>query len=420
MPHKVALDALDFAGSIRAGDVVAWLPGSSEPVALVSRLGAQAPSCAPFAILVGLGLGEAFPAGHPNVEVRAFGGAGTTRRFLRASAGGVVPCNVSNLCELVAQRDIRIDVVLLQVAGPDAQGRYNAGPSVQYLREAIGQARLVIAQVNAHVPWTHGDTLLEGHRFHVIVEADTPLLQVPPAAANETATRIGEHIGRMVGDRAVLQLGIGAIPDATTRALAARRGLGVHAGVIGDGIVDLIESGVVDNRHKEIDEGITVTMALHGTDRLNAFAARNERLHVRSPRHTHDPAVLARLSKFTAINSAIEVDLTGQINGETAEGAHIGTIGGQGDFMRAAMRSPGGRSIIALPATAARGAKSRIVARMHDAVVTTPRADADVIVTEHGIAELRGRTLAERARALIRIAAPQFRDELTAHAERLV
>jgi acetyl-CoA hydrolase len=417
---KVALDALEFARLVRANDVVAWLPGTAEPTALVSRLGAQAEACPPFSILVGLGLGDAFPVGRANVRVRAFGGAGTTRRFLAESAGGVLPCNVSNLCDLVAHGDLRIDVVLLQVAGPDAQGRYNTGPAIQFLREAMEHARVVVAQVNAHVPWTEGDTLIDGSRLHVLVEADTPLPQVPSSAPDAVATRIGDHIATLVPDRAVLQLGIGAIPDATTRALARRRGLGLHSGVIGDGVLGLVEAGAVDNRHKEIDEGVSVTMALHGTDRLNAFASRNGRVQVRSPRYTHAPEVLARLSRLMAINSAVEVDLTGQINAEVARGRHIGLIGGQGDFMRAAMRCAGGRSIIALPATAAGGTQSRIVAGLTGGVVTTPRADADVVVTEYGIAELRGRTLEERARALAGIAAPSLRKELLAAAEKLV
>lgn len=415
-----ALDELDFRKLIAADDVVTWLGGTAEPVALVTRLAGQAAQCAPFSVLLGLSLGEALSERPPNMSVRAFGGAGTNKRFFPASAGGVLPCNVSNLCQWVAARDLRVDVVLLQVTGPDARGQYNVGPCVQYLREAIDVARVVVAQVNAHVPWTEGDTLIDGERFDMLVHADTPLVQVPPAAAGPIPTQIGDYIASLVGDRSVIQLGLGAIPDAVTRALASRRGLGVHSGVIGDGVLALIEAGAVDNRHKEIDEGVSVTMALHGTDRLNAFAARNKAVSIRSPRYTHDPAVLARLSRFVAINSALEVDLTGQVNAETALGRHVGMVGGQVDFVRAAMRSPGGRSIIALASTAGRGAHSRIVPRLKDAVVTTPRADADVIVTEHGIAELRGRTLEERAHAMARIAAPAFRNELMAAAARLV
>jgi acyl-CoA hydrolase len=205
-----------------------------------------------------------------------------------------------------------------------------------------------------------------------------------------------------------------------TRALGGKRGLGVHSGAIGDGIADLMQAGVIDNRHKEIDAGLTVTLMLMGTRRLYAYADRNPRLEIRSPRYTHDALVLGNFRRFVAINSALEVDLTGQVNAETAQGRHIGLVGGQMDFVRAATRAPEGRSIIALPATSRDRKHSRIAARLADGVVTTPRADADVVVTEHGIAELKGRTLAERTQALIAIADPEFRPALERAAATLV
>jgi acyl-CoA hydrolase len=186
----------------------------------------------------------------------------------------------------------------------------------------------------------------------------------------------------------------------------------VHSGAIGDGVADLIEAGIVDNRHKEIDGGLTVATMLMGTRRLYDFADRNPKLHIRSPRYTHDALVLGNFRRFVAINGALEIDLTGQVNAETSGGRHIGILGGQMDFVRAANRAAEGRSIIALPSTSRDRSQSRIVARLGDGVVTTPRAEADRVVTEHGIAELKGRTLAERARALIAIADPAFRAEL--------
>src|SRR5205823_14641436 len=186
------------------------------------------------------------------------------------------------------------------------------------------------------------------------------------------------------------------------------------------GVAGLIEAGVVDNRHKEIDQGITVATMLMGTRRLYDFADRNPTIHIRSPRYTHDALVLGNFRRFVAINGALEIDLTGQVNAETSGGRHVGLTGGQMDFVRAANRAPEGRSIIALPSTSRDRTQSRIVARLADGVVTTPRAEADCIVTEHGIAELKGRTLAERAQALIAIADPAFRADLTRAVERLV
>jgi acetyl-CoA hydrolase len=205
-----------------------------------------------------------------------------------------------------------------------------------------------------------------------------------------------------------------------TRALGNKRGLGIHSGTIGDGVVELISAGVVDNRHKEIDAGVTVALMLMGSRRLYDFANRNPAIAIRSPRYTHDALVLGNFRRFVAINAALEIDLTGQVNAETSDGRHIGVVGGQMDFVRAANRAPEGRSIIALASTSRDRQRSRIVARLADGVVTTPRADADCVVTEHGIAELKGLTLAERARALIAVADPAFRAELEGAAERLL
>jgi len=223
-----------------------------------------------------------------------------------------------------------------------------------------------------------------------------------------------------VPDRATIELGIGLIPEAVTAALGGKRGLGVHSGAVGDGIAALMQAGTIDNRHKEIDAGVTVATMLTGTRRLYAFADRNELIRIRSTRYTHDAVVLGNFRRFIAINSALEVDLTGQVNAETAQGRNIGLTGGQMDFVRAANRAAEGRSIIALPATSRDRRHSRIVPRLVDGVVTCPRADADCVVTEFGIAELRGRTLAERARAILAIADPAFRDELERAAERLL
>jgi len=205
-----------------------------------------------------------------------------------------------------------------------------------------------------------------------------------------------------------------------TAALGKKRGLGIHSGSIGDGVADLMTAGIVNNRHKEIDSGITVTLMLIGTRRLYAFADRNPLVEIRSPRYTHDALVLGNFRRFVAINSALDIDLTGQVNAETVDGRPVGLTGGQMDFVRAANRAPEGRSIIALPSTTRDREHSRIVARLADGVVTTPRAEADCVVTEHGIAELRGRTLAERAQALIKVADPAFRAELQRASERLV
>ena len=408
-PVTVAPDALDFARLIRDGDTIGWAQATAEPVILTRRLNQQAPRCPPFRLFFALTFATDFAADHQNVTVNAFGGGGAGRRFFAGGAGNVIPANISALCDLVAGGRPRIDVVLLQVSGPDKAGNYNAGIAIECLREAIAGARLVIAQLNPALPWTAGDTLIEPGTIDILVPAAHPVLELPTGRIGPVEREIAQQVARLVPDRATIELGIGRIPEAVTAALGKKRGLGIHSGAIGDGVAALMEAGSVDNRHKEIDAGISVTLMLMGTRRLYAFADRNPLIEIRSPRYTHDALVLGNFRRFVAINAALEIDLTGQVNAETLEGRHIGLTGGQMDFVRAANRAPEGRSIIALPSTSRDRRHSRIVARLADGVVTTPRAEADCVVTEHGIAELKGRTLAERAQALIAIADPSFR-----------
>ena len=419
-PVTIAPDALDFAGLIRGGDTVFWAQATAEPVFLTRMLNAQAPRCPPFRLLFALTFAGDFAPDHPNVTVTALGGGGAGRRFFACGAGNVIPANISGLCDLIAAGRPRIDVVLLQVSGPDGAGNYNAGLGIECLREAIAGARLVVAQINPLLPWTAGDTLIEAGLIDILVPAPYPALELPAPRIGPVERRIAGHVAGLVPDRATIELGIGRIPEAVTAALGEKRGLGIHSGAIGDGVADLMRAGIVDNRHKEIDAGVTVTLMLMGTRLLYAFADRNPQIAIRAPRYTHDALVLGNFRRFVAINSALEIDLTGQVNAETLGGRHVGLTGGQMDFVRAANRAPEGRSIIALPSTSRDRAHSRIVARLADGVVTTPRAEADCVVTEHGIAELKGRTLAERAQALIRVADPAFRAELQRASERLV
>ena len=419
-PVIMAPEALDFSQLIRAGETIGWAEATAEPVFLTRLLDAQAERCAHFRVFFALTFSEAFAAGHPNVTVTALGGASAGRRFFAGGADNVVPANISDVSSLVATRRLPIDMVLLQVSGPDERGQYNAGLGIEHLHAAIGRARLVIAQVNPELPWTNGDTAIEPEAIDVLVPAVAPPIELPARPAGPIDRAIADHIARLIPDRATIELGLGAIPEAVTRALRGKQGLGVHSGTIGDGIADLMEAGIVDNRHKEIDPGVTVATMLMGTPRIYRFAHRNPAIHIRATSYTHDALVLGNFRRFVAINGALEVDLTGQVNAETARGRHIGLVGGQMDFVRAANRAAEGRSIVALQSTNRERTGSRIVAKLADGVVTTPRAEADLVVTEHGIAELRGRTLAERSRALIAVADPAFRTQLERAGERLV
>src|SRR5690606_24914112 len=214
-----------------------------------------------------------------------------------------------------------------------------------------------------------------------------------------------------IPDRATLQVGIGSVPEAVMSDLRGRRDLGIHSGMLGDSVVDLVEAGAISNAYKEVDPGITITGALIGTRRLYDFCHRNTTVRMHPLSYTHNFSVLSKLSRFISLNSAVEVDLSGQVNAESAGGQYVGAVGGQVDYVRAASASPGGRSIIALPSTAQNGAVSRIVAQL-SGPVTTARSDVDVIITEYGAADLRGKTLSQRARALIEIAHPAHRETL--------
>jgi acyl-CoA hydrolase len=346
-----------------------------------------------------------------------FGGVGRTSELTKAGVLDVLPVHIGSLPELIAARRLPVDVVLVQLSSPDEQGRHSLGLVADYLQPAIATARTVVAEINPHCPFTYGDTLVPAERLGLVVHDDRPLLSIelqPPSPVEEA---IASSVAALIPDGATIQFGVGRTPDAVLRKLVDKRDLGVHSGLISDALVDLIETGVVTNRRKPIDPSVTVTGALLGTDRLYRWADRNPDLAMRALSYTHDPRILAAFDHFYAINSALEVDLTGQINAETVGGRHLGTIGGQGAFARAALTSPGGRSIIALPSVARRGETTRIVANLPDRVVTTSRADADLIVTEHGVADLRGATISERRTRLIAIADPRHRDELERHRE---
>jgi acyl-CoA hydrolase len=419
-PATIAPEALDFTRLIRAGETIGWAEATAEPVFLTRLLDAQAERCPPFRVFFALTFSEGFAADHPNVTVIALGGASAGRRFFASRADNVMPANISDISGLVSSGRLPIDIVLLQVSGPDETGRYNAGLGIEHLHAAIGRARLVVAQINPELPWTHGDTAIEPAAIDKLVPAAVSPIELAARPAGRVDRAIANHVARLIPDRATIELGLGAIPQAVTRALGRKQGLGVHSGAIGDGIADLMEAGIVDNRHKEIDPAVTVATMLMGTSRLYRFADRNPAIQIRATSYTHDALVLGNFRRFVAINGALEVDLTGQVNAETARGRHIGLVGGQMDFIRAANRAAEGRSIIAQQSTNRERTRSRIVAKLADGIVTTPRAEADLVVTEHGIAELRGRTLAERARALVAVADPAFRAELEQARERLV
>jgi acyl-CoA hydrolase len=414
---RVAPTELALRDWLRPGDGIVIGQGTAEPLTLTEALVAQRHDLGGVTVFLGAMFSDTFhPERCDGLALRSLGGVGSNRRLIRAGLLEVTPCHVSQLPGFIASGQIACDVALLQLSAPDAQGRYSLGLAGDCTRLAVDRARVVIAEVNHRVPFSHGDAWLTDADIDVLVETDRQPLQLPTAPVGELERRIAAHVDAFIADRATLQVGFGAIPEAIIALLSSRRGLGVHSGMVGDSLVDLVESGAVTNEHKGMDAGVSITGVLFGTDdRLYRWAHRNPALRLCPITYTHAGDVLSRLQRLVSINSALEVDLTGQVNAESVGGDHIGAVGGQVDFVRAGGSSPGGASIIALPSAARGGTLSRIVARL-DGPVTTARSDVDVVATEHGAVRLRGLSLRERARALIEIAAPQHRETLARQA----
>lgn len=396
---------VDLSAIVRPGDRVVCGQGTAEALTLTRALAALDP---PVSLFVGPLFSDTF-ARATAIDFVSYGAIGKAAALARLD---ILPMPYSQLGDGFAGGRLRADVVLIQLSPGPPGRRPSGGLACDYLLDAARRARVVVAEINPDVPWTPSAELPADFRIDVAVAAEAAPLELPPARIGEVEARIGAHAAGLIPDRATLQIGVGSVPDAVLRALGSHRDLGIHSGLIGDAVLDLIEGGAVTNAAKAIDAGMTVAGLLFGTRRLYDFAHRNPDIALRPGRHTHGAGVLARLDRFVAINSAIEVDLTGQVNAETLGGRAVGAIGGQPDFVRGANASAGGRALIALPATAAQGRVSRIVPRLADAVVTTPRCDVDAIVTEWGVAELRGLTLKQRTRRMIAIAAPEFREDL--------
>jgi acyl-CoA hydrolase len=411
--QEVRLEDLDFASIIRPGDKIVWGAG---PPTLVSKLLEQRGRFGPVEVF--LAGGRIRPDEADLFSFTSFGAMGN-RALAKAGVLRIIPAHLSALNPWFESRLLRADVVLVHLSGPDEAGQYSFGVAHDYAATAMRRARVVIAEVNDQLPWTFCEPPVDPARLDVIVRTSRPLGQMAAEPIEPLEQEIARHVRRYIDEGTTIQIGIGAIPDAVLAGVGDRRDLGIHSGLITDRVADLMMKGVVTNRRKPLDSGITTTAILAGTDRLYTFAHKNPGVRLFSYAHTHNARVLCRLDKFVAINSAVEVDLTGQVNAEVASGVYVGGTGGQGDFVRGAMMAAHGHSIIALPSTARDGAVSRIVPFLKDVPVTTPRSDADIVVTEFGAAELRGQPIEERIRRMVAISHPNFREILEREARAL-
>lgn len=339
------------------------------------------------------------------------------REAVNAGRADYIPVFLSEVPRLFRQKILPLDVALLHVSPPDRHGYCSLGISVDVARAASDTARILIAQVNPNMPRTHGDGLIHVSRLTAMVECNDPIMEHHPSPLTDTERAIGRHVAGLVEDGATLQMGIGAIPDAVLSSLGSHRRLGIHTEMFSDGIIDLVEKGIITGEAKKIHPGEIVAGFAVGSRRLYDFMDDNPVIRMLDIAYVNDTAVIRRNPQVTAINSALEVDLTGQICADTLGAKQYSGVGGQMDFIRGAALSDHGRPIIALPSVTSRG-ESRIVGMLKPgAGVTTTRAHVHYVVTEFGVAMLYGRSLRQRAQALIDLAHPSHRESLskTAH-----
>ncbi|MET8427939.1 acetyl-CoA hydrolase/transferase C-terminal domain-containing protein [Nocardia sp. NPDC004860] len=400
---------IDLRPHIRAGSGVWWNQAGAEPTPLVNALLEQITQIGPVRAFVGLTWNRAIahlPA--PELAVTSYGGLGDLWRLSKLGLLDIVPCHYSALPRLFAEGALPSDVGLLQVSPPDADGNCSLGIGVDYIADAIEHTPVLIAEINRRMPVTRGAPKIPLSRFAAVIETDRPLLEIPEREPDEVERRIADHVASLVRDGDTIQIGIGTLPAAVLSALESHADLGMHSGMISDAVLRLIDTGVLTGARKEIDAGTVVTGTAIGTSKLYDRVS-SMPVDFRPASYTHDPVVLAGLRSFVSINSAIEVDLTGQVGAERRGNIYAGAVGGQTDFTRAASLT-GARSIIAL--RAARKGESNIKAELEYGSVTTARTDVDFVVTEYGIAKLRGLDLAGRARQLIAVSAPEHRERL--------
>jgi len=334
---------------------------------------------------------------------------------------GIVDLIPLNFSEFPAwlENDVRSNVVVTVVSPPDEHGYVSSGLSCDYTIPAARHARTIIAEVNPNCPVSYGDTFIHVSDIECFVETDRKLLETQPRESTEVEKKIGGYCAQLISDGSCVQLGVGGIPDAILPFLKDKKDLGIHSEVIGDGVKVLMEAGVITGRKKTIDTGLVVTASVFGTADFRKFVNRNPGISMRPVNYTNDPRVISQLDNMVSINACVQVDITGQVNSEYIGGTQFSGMGGQVDFVRGAKMAKGGKSIMACTSTAKHGTISKIVPYLDPgAPVTTSRTDIDYVVTEYGIAHLGGRSLVDRAKALVSVAHPDFRDQLMEEAER--
>ena len=391
-----------------------WGQAAAEPAALIDALVRQRTDIGAFRIFVGASWCESLTSDIADlVHIRSYCGAGLNRKLADAGALDIVPCRYSDLPGLIRRGVLRADVLLVQVSPPDISGRYSLSMAHDYLPAALDSARIVIAEVNRKAPWTYGERYIDESEIDIAIETDRELPAPMDTRPSAIELAIARRAAGLIEDGATLQVGIGTLPAAILSQLGGHRDLGLHTGALIDEAAELVTAGIITNARKSIDAGVSVVGVVMGGRRSQALGAANPAVQFRSVEYTHAADVLARLDHFVAINSAVEIDLTGQVNAEVAGVTYVGAVGGAPDFLEGANRSRGGLPIIALPSTVGEGAKTRtrIVSRL-SGPVSTPRSSVGIVITEHGAVDLRGLSIHERIPRMISLAASEFRERL--------
>jgi acyl-CoA hydrolase len=402
--------------AIKSGDSIYIHSNAAAPQLLINAMVARADELRDVKIHHILTLGKA-----PYVEakykdsfhVNALFIGPNIREAVNAGRASYTPVFLSEIPTLFNERLLPVDVCLIQVSPPDAHGFCSYGVSVDVTLAARKNARYVIAEVNKQMPRTLGRSFVHVSRIDAFVETDRPISELQSDAPGRIEMAIGQHVASLVEDGATLQLGIGSMPNAVLACLKGKKDLGIHSEMFSDGVVDLVESGAITNNMKTVLPGKLAVSFVMGTKRLYDFVDNNPIVEFSTSDYINDPQVISRNYKMTSINSAIQVDLSGQVCADSIGKKLYSGFGGQVDFVRGSVRSKGGKAIIALPSTAKKGTVSRIVPLLDQGSgVVTSRADVHYVVTEYGIADLYGKNLAQRAQALIEIAHPDFRADL--------
>jgi acyl-CoA hydrolase len=406
--------ALDWAALVHAGDRVACSHMTAEPVALLRSLAASGAHGGAYGVQLGVPFSDAAAAFPAATTLTTFGGMGSAGALARQRAVTLSRQHYSQCAQVYASGEAHADVVLVSLARA-ADGQLFLGAAHGFALEAARRGRCVVAEINAQAPAVLGAPWPPEIHIDAAIEIDYPLAVPAASRISEVERQIARHVAPLVGDGACLQVGIGTLPSAVLEGLASHRALGLHSGMLTPALWRLVEAGVIDNSRKAIDAGVSVAGVVFGDAALYAAVDAHPAVRLREPGYTHAPEVIAQIERFFALNSALEVDLRGRMNAETVIASDglpraVGGVGGLVDFVRAARHSRQGRTVIALPSRQASGA-SRIVAAL-SGPVTVDAEDADLVVTEHGVAELRGVSASERARRLIAIAHPDDREGL--------